>query len=99
KSFGLNKCFDEGVPLLDEGTELVFSDSHTVEVGVAIVALDFFNLYLHFSPGLIIAISIQISQRYFEDTSFQTISGDLYTRRNDERGRKLYFDQQSCCKE
>ena len=78
--FGLHKCLNEGVPLLDESAQLVSCDVHSVEVGVAIKALDFFDLQLHLSPGLIIAISVQISQRYFKDTSFQTISSDLYKR-------------------
>lgn len=76
-SLGLNEGFNGGVPFLDNGAQLVSGDVHSVEVGIAIEALDFFNLHLHLSPGLIIAISVQISQRYFEHTTSQAVSGDL----------------------
>ena len=97
--FGLHKCLNEGVPLLDESAQLVSCDVHSVEVGVAIKALDFFDLQLHLSPGLIIAISVQISQRYFKDTSFQTVSSDLYKRGLFKECAVAYFVQQFCCKE
>ena len=77
-SLGLHECLDEGVPLLDEGAELVLSDVHAVEVGVAVVALYFFYLHAHLSPGLSAACSVQISQRYFKHSAFQAISGVLY---------------------
>ena len=77
-SLGLDKGFNKSVPFLDKGAELVSGDVHTVEVGVTIVSLDFFDLDLHLSPGLIVAFSIQISQRYFEYTTSQTISSNFY---------------------
>jgi len=54
-SLGLNECFDQSVPFLNKLAELVFGDVHSVEIGIAIVSLDFFNLYLHFSPVFIVA--------------------------------------------
>jgi hypothetical protein len=78
KGLGLYECLDGGVPFLHNGAQLVSGDVHTVEVGVAVKALHFFDLHLHFSPGLIIAFSVQISQRYFEHTTLQTISSLLY---------------------
>ncbi len=75
---GLHESLDEGVPLLDEGAELVLGDVHSVEVGVAVVALHFFHLHLHLSPGLGAACSVQISQRYFKHSALQAISGVLY---------------------
>ena len=66
------------MPLLNDGAQFVSGNVHSVEVGIAIEALDFFDLYLHFSPGLIIAISVQIGLRYFEHTTFQAVGGDLY---------------------
>jgi hypothetical protein len=83
----LHEGFNGGVPLLDNGAQLVPGDVHSVEVGVAVEALDFFDLHLHFSPGLIIAISVQISQRYFEHTTFQAVSGDLYRSRVNKEER------------
>lgn len=76
-SLGLHECFDQGVPLLDEGAELVLGNVHSVEVSEAVVALDFFDLDLNLSPGLSTAVSIQISQRYFEYSTLQTVSGVL----------------------
>jgi len=74
---GLHEGFDEGVPFLDEGAQLVLGHVHSVEVGEAVVSLDFFNLDLNLSPGLSSAISVQISQRYFEYSTLQTVSGVL----------------------
>lgn len=79
-SLGLDESLNGGVPFLDDGAELVSGDVHSVEVSVAIEALNFFNLHLHLSPGMFVAISVQISQRYFEDTTLQAVSSDLYKR-------------------
>ncbi len=76
-SLGLNECLDGGVPLLDDGALLIASDVHSVEVGVAIEALNLLNLDLHLSPGLLVAVSVQISQRYLEDTALEAVSSDL----------------------
>lgn len=77
----MDKGLNGGVPLLHDCAELVSGDVHAVEVRVAIESFNFFDLELHPSPGEIIAISVQISQRYFEDTAFQTVSSDLYRAR------------------
>lgn len=74
---GLNEGLNGGVPLLDDGAELVSGDVHSVEVSVAVEALDLFDLDLHLSPGLIVAISVQIGQGYLEHTTSQAVSGDL----------------------
>lgn len=73
---GLNEGLNGGVPLLNDGAELVSGDVHSVEVSVAVEALDLFDLDLHLSPGLL-DISVQISQGYLEHTAFQAVSGDL----------------------
>lgn len=77
---GLHEGFNCGVPFLDNGAQLVSGDVHTVEVSVAVEALDFLDLHLHFSPGLFVAFSVQVGQRYLEHSSFQTVSSDLYTK-------------------
>ena len=77
-SLGLDEGLNEGVPLLDEGAKLVLGNIKTVEVSVAVVALHFFDLNLNLSPGLGAAGSVQISQRYFEHSALQGISGVLY---------------------
>jgi len=75
--FGLHEGFNSGVPLLDDGAQFVSGDVHAVEVSVAVKTFNFFNLHLHLSPGLIIAISVQISQGDLKHTTSQAISGNL----------------------
>jgi len=77
EGLGLDECLNSGVPLLDNGADLVAGDIHAIEVGVAIEALDFLNLHLHLSPGLLVAVSVQISQRYLEDTALEAVGSDL----------------------
>ena len=71
---GLDEGLNHGVPFLDEGAQLVSGDVHAVEVGVAVESLHFFDLYLHLSPGLLVAILVQVSQRNLEHSSFQAVS-------------------------
>ena len=78
EGLGLNEGLDGGVPLLDDGAKLVTGDVHTVEVGVAVEALDFLDLDLHLSPCLFVAVSVQISEGNLKHTAFQAVSGDLY---------------------
>lgn len=59
---GLHESFNGCVPFLDDGAELISGDVHTVEVGVAVETFHFFNLDLHLSPSLFVAISVQISK-------------------------------------
>lgn len=69
---GLNEGLNEGVPLLDHGAGMVSGDIHSVEVGIAIISLDFIDLELHSSPGFVVGgISgvVAISKRQSEDTS------------------------------
>jgi len=68
-SLGLDEGLNGGVPFLDDGAELVTGDVHSIKVGVAIEALDLFDLNLHLSPSLFVAISVQISQRYLKHTA------------------------------
>jgi hypothetical protein len=83
RSLGLNKGFNDIVPFLEQCAELVFSDIHSVEVGVAVVTLHFLNLNLHLSPGISTALILQVSQGNFEDSASQTVSSDLYKRETD----------------
>ncbi len=77
-SLGLNESLDSGVPFLDDCAQFVAGDVHAIEVCETIEALDFFDLDLHLSPSILVAVSVQISQRYFKHTAFQAISGNLY---------------------
>ena len=83
---GLHEGLDGGVPLLDNGALLIAGNVHTVEVGVAIEALNFLDLDLHLSPGLFVAVSVQISQRYFKHTTLKGVSSDLLTSSSVARG-------------
>ena len=83
---GLHEGLDGGVPLLDNGALLIAGNVHTVEVGVAIEALNFLDLDLHLSPGLFVAVSVQISQRYLKHTALQGVGGDLLTGSSVARG-------------
>ena len=74
---GLHEGLNGGVPFLNNGAQLVSGDVHTVEVSVAVEALHFLDLHLHFSPGLFVALSVQIGQGYLEHTTSQTVSGDF----------------------
>jgi len=79
RGLGLHERFHKGVPLLDQSAQFVFGDIHTIEVSIAVVAFDLLNLHFHFSPGISRALVLQVSQRYFENSASQTVSGDLLT--------------------
>jgi len=79
KSLGLDEGLDEGVPLLDEGAELVTGDVHAVEVGVAFEALDFFDLELDLSPCELMSVVVEFTEGDGEDTAAEGVSGNLLT--------------------
>ena len=84
---GLHEGLDGGVPLLDNGAELIAGNVHTVEVGIAVEALNFLDLDLHLSPGLFVAVSVQISQRYLKHTTLEGVSSNLLTSSSVARGK------------
>ena len=59
---GLSKAFDKRVPLLDKSAESVTSDVQTVEVGVAIEALNFFNLNFNLAPGDLVGVVVKLTE-------------------------------------
>jgi hypothetical protein len=75
---GLNEGLDNGVPLLDEGAELIAGDVHTMEVGEAIEALDFLNLDLDLSPGRLVGVVVELTEGDGEDTAAEGVGRDLY---------------------
>jgi len=79
EGLGLDEGLDEGVPLLDEGAELVAGNIHTVEVGVAVEALDFLALEADLAPGLIVSVGVQVTEGDSEHTAAEGISGNLLT--------------------
>jgi hypothetical protein len=79
-SASLDEGLDQSVPLLDERAELVTSNVHTVEVGVAIEALDFLDLKLDLSPGKLMLIVVEFTKRDSEHTAAKGVSSDLCKR-------------------
>ena len=73
----LSEGLDRGVPLLDQSAELISSDVHAVEVGVAVVTLHFFALDSDLSPGLLVSVLVKISERDVENATTQGVSRDL----------------------
>ena len=72
--------FDEGLPLLDHGPQLVGGEVHAVEAGQAVLGLDILTdeLELPVRPLGVILV-LEISKRNLEDTTLQTLGGDLGT--------------------
>ncbi|GIX62112.1 MEI2-like 1 [Babesia caballi] len=67
---------DEGVVLPDEGAELVASDARAVEVGQAVPSLNILTAELDLAVGLVL-IGVEVGEGDLEDTSPQTINGEL----------------------
>jgi len=95
EGLGLHEGLNQGVPLLNEGAELVAGNIHAVEVGVAVKALDFLDLELDLSPCELVSVVVQLTERNGEDTTAEGIGGDLC---EDVRRDVTYSDQQSCCR-
>lgn len=76
---GLNEGLDEGVPLLDESAEFVTGDVETVEVGVAIEALDLLALEADLAPCLLVSVGVEITDGDGENTVAEGVGGLLLT--------------------
>jgi len=76
----LNESLDKGVPLLDEGAELVADDIHAVEVGVHIETFDFLALELDLSPCHLVGVTIEFTKGDGENATTQAVGGDLLKR-------------------
>ena len=77
EGLSLHKGLNERVPLLDQGAKLVAGHVESVEVGVAVHALHFFNLELDLSPGILVVFVLQVSERDFENAATERVSGDF----------------------
>jgi hypothetical protein len=73
----VNKGFNESLPLSDQGAEFVTGDIHSVEVGEDIISVDIFSNKLDLAVSLALITTVKISKRQFEDTTLQTIRGNL----------------------
>ena len=64
RGLALHKTLNHRVPFLHKLAQLIPSNVHTIEIGIAIKVLDFLNLYLNLPPSLTLTLSLQISQVY-----------------------------------
>jgi len=60
--------FNEGLPLADEGAKFIGSEVHSVEVGQAVLALNFINAQLDLAEGLFFLL-VQVGKGEFNDTA------------------------------
>ena len=67
-------CLDEGLPLANEGAELIGGEAHAVEVGQAVLALNLVNPELDLAEGLLL-ILVEIGQGYLDNTTLQRVIG------------------------
>ena len=82
--------FDEGLPLLDHGPQLVGGEVHAVEAGQAVLGLDVLDdqLKLPVRPLGVILV-LKISKRHLEHTALQTIGGNLGTSGSENNTRQI----------
>ena len=73
--------FDQGLPLADKGAELVGGEIKAVEVGQAVLALDFVDSELDFSEGVVFII-LEIGKGDFKDAAFERVVGIFETGRS-----------------
>lgn len=71
---GLN----EGLPLADEGAELIGGEVEAVEVGQAVLALDLVDAELNLAESVVLVL-LEIRQRDLQDTALEGIVGVLQT--------------------
>jgi len=77
EGLGLKEGLDEGVPLFDEGAELVTGDVHAVKVSVQIETFDFLALELDLSPCHLVGVTVEFTKGDGENATTQTVGGDL----------------------
>ena len=75
----MRERLDRGVPLLDESAKLVSSDVHSIVVSVAVVALNFLTLDSDLSPGLLVSILVEVTERDLENATTEGVGGNFYS--------------------
>jgi hypothetical protein len=73
-----NVGLDEGLPLADEGGELVVGEVETVEVGQAVLALNLIDAQLDLAEAVVL-ILLEIGEGSLEDTALERVVGVLQT--------------------
>ena len=70
----VNVRLHEGLPLADEGAELVRGEGHAVEVGETVLALDLVDPELDLEEGLLLVL-VEVSKGNLDDTALQRVIG------------------------
>ena len=76
---------DQRLPLAHQRPQLVGCEVEAVEVGQAVLALDFVDAQLDLAEGVVLVV-LEVSERDFEDTALQSIVGVLETGRAVDEG-------------
>ena len=71
-------AFNESLPLLDHGAELIAGNVHTVEKSDALVTLDIFHTKLHLAIAFIL-VTVEIAEIGFKNTTLKTFGSDFKT--------------------
>ena len=70
---GLREGLDGRVPLFDHGLSFVSGDVHSVEVSIAVISLDLFDLELELPPALWLGGVVAIGEGGGEHTALKTV--------------------------
>ncbi len=76
--YGLNLAegLYQGLPLADEGAELVSAHVHAVEGSPKKTSFDVFDLKLDLSPGEVVTVIYEVGQEDFNHSSFDELTRD-----------------------
>lgn len=69
---------DEGLPLADQGAQLVGGEVQAVEVGQAVLALDLIHAELDLAEGVVLIV-LQVREGDLDDPALQGVVGILQT--------------------
>lgn len=70
--------FDQGLPLANQGSQLVGCEVQSVEVGQAVLPLNFIHTELDLAKGVVLVV-LQVSERDLEDSALERIIRILQT--------------------
>jgi len=79
RSADIDGTFDQGLPLADQGAQLVTSHVHAVEVGEDVSSLNILSNQSDLAEGLAFITTVEFSEGDLEDTALQAFRGDLGT--------------------
>jgi hypothetical protein len=79
RSADIDGTFDQGLPLADQGAQLVTSHVHAVEVGEDVSSLNILSNQSDLAEGLAFITTVEFSEGNLEYTALQAFRGDLGT--------------------